>query len=100
MSHSPPTSPPPNNNNNNNYKNSTPGGGQMMAGTPVHSPASGVGAATMMEAWELPSTRGVMLHLVLRQLRLFLGFSRELSPANLWAGLSHMRLQTAFRRLG
>ena len=61
MSLSPPTSPLSNNNNNNNYKNSTPGGGQTMAGTPAHSPASGVGATTMMEAWELPSTRGVML---------------------------------------
>ena len=32
-----------------------------MGVTPAHSPVSGVGAATMMEAWELPSTRGVML---------------------------------------
>ena len=32
-----------------------------MAGTLAHSPASGVGAATIMEVWELPSMREVML---------------------------------------
>ena len=42
----------------------------------------------------------VLADLVLWQLRIFLGFSHELSPANLWAGLSHMWLQTAFRQLG
>ena len=59
-------SPPPNNNNY-YYKNSTPGGGQTMGGTSVHSPMSEVGATTMMEAWELLSTRGVMLHPLRRQ---------------------------------
>ena len=38
-----------------------------MDGTPAHSPVSGVGAATMMEAWELPSIRGVMLRPLGRQ---------------------------------
>ena len=33
----------------------------MTGGTPAHSPTSRVGAMIMMEAWELPSTRGVML---------------------------------------